>query len=141
MDPDADLRKSILKSDDKASKINKRLSFAEGMKDVTTSDGDREGRTTPVVGTRRSYSDIVPTNLQVFILSHSFNTVMAIVWSNASLIVDYATLIILSRLLSSLLRYQRFFFFFSAFYHLFFSVSYYSFTGRIIKSHLEYYIC
>lgn len=69
MDPDADLRKSILKGDDRASNTNKRLSFATQVKGVTTSDSD-ERSTTPVVGTRRSYSDIVPTNMQVFIISY-----------------------------------------------------------------------
>ncbi|KAK4314767.1 hypothetical protein Pmani_013968 [Petrolisthes manimaculis] len=64
---DKDKRKSILKGDDNEEKVNKRLSFAVDMAESDSISSTSDSTATPVVGTRRSYTDIIPTNMQTII--------------------------------------------------------------------------
>ncbi|KAK3881899.1 hypothetical protein Pcinc_013698 [Petrolisthes cinctipes] len=64
---DQDKRKFILKGDDNEEKVNKRLTFAVEMAETDSSSSSSGSTATPVVGTRRSYTDIIPTNMQTII--------------------------------------------------------------------------
>ncbi|KAK3879843.1 hypothetical protein Pcinc_015625 [Petrolisthes cinctipes] len=65
---DKDKLKSILKGDEDEEKATKRLTFAVKMAETDSSSSSSGSTATPaVVGTRRSYTDTIPTNLQTII--------------------------------------------------------------------------